>query len=967
MTVTTTLDRQYFDGDGSNKNFPFNFRFFDNSNIFVYLIGSDGSIVGQTLNVDYTLSGAMAPGGGQVIFSVSPPAGVKNVLVSRILPLVQPTSIRNQGAFFPAIHEDAFDRIVMLIQQVSGVANNSLQLSPGGATWDAKGSRIINVGDPLLPQDAATRKWATDYVASILSTGQGPINNSVNVIHVTPGNIFTTVSAKLLETVSLSDYATLRAALASGAMVHVPATVTDVSLSSADSPYVLPFLNRVSVEGPLNINLGASVHATAAGPICRVGVRNSLIKLLGPTPLETTASSVASITGVAGDWTITYNVASTSGAVVGDYAKLFDVGPLPILNGDNAASYILRSYPLKGELYTPLLQSVGSLTYAGGGGSVAFSAVSGSLSDYMHSGDLITDKGQTRVLNVIGGTSASIVGAWTNGGNSGSRSFYITRPNAGTIGTAGAPNATVTGVGTAFTTEANPGDVLLADGVMTKILTVVSGTSLTLAAPVTLAAGTSYSILQSAACLHEGVHEITAVGAGTIAVRNRSTVKPPINGVSVDEFRIIKTVLKQNGTAVGDDGFVFDQNGSLREVNNLVVVGPGSGTGIGFLLQDRIPSETSSGGTSFGDVTQNGLRGTVLFGQNVGATRFLRAAMIGHGCLLNARKFASTNNLENSVWVLEGGIANLRRAQITGGSGIALLVNAGGTAVVTEIRLAGSGNDGLRTDTGSVVYGEAPMAVACGGMNYRILDSGKVHLTDSVSLLSSLSGVYSDGGGARIDRMAIGANVRAGIEIGDQGLIHADGCWVSGTSAGFGLTIGSGSKFMASGTAINNNASGDVNVPATSVESSITLRNCYYPAGFTGVQRLNSPNGNGSALYDGAGVDIGSSTPSVGGSGGPGTGTGTSSAVSLNWTRDKNRYAFNASVTVNTVGDWSGYLTLSLPFTAAVNCSVGGNNQTTGAGLTGYATGTQLRIYSNTGTFPAAAGNTLLISGVILT
>jgi len=962
MTVTTTLDRQYFPGDGSNKNFPFNFKFFNNSEIYVFLVEADGTVTGKTLNVDYTLSGALQPSGGQVVMSVAPSV-TQRILVMRVLPAVQPSSIRNQGAFFPAIHEDVFDRLTMLIQQAIAGSSTALKLDLSGENYDFMGHRGVNVGDPVDLKDVANLEWVKQYVAGILSGGQGPINNAVNVIYVTPGAVITSVADKLSKIVDVSDFSSLRAAISSGAMVRVPATTTDIALTAADSPYVLPFLDRVSAEGPLNINLGAGVHATTAGPICRVGVRNSLIKLLGPTPLETTASSVASITGVAGDWAITYNVASVSGAVVGDYAKLFDVGPLPILNGDNAASYILRSYPLKGELYTPLAQSVGSLTYTGGGGSVAFSSVSGSLSDYMHNGDLITDKGQTRVLNVVGGTSASIVGAWTNGGNTASRSFYITRPNAGTIGTGGVPSATVTGVGSAFTTEANIGDVLLADGVMSKITAVASGTSLTLAAPVTLAAGTSYSILQSAACLHEGVHEITAVGASTITVRNRSTVKPPINGVSVDEFRIIKTALKQNGTATGDDGFVFDQNGSLREVNNLVVAGPGSGSGIGFLLQDRIPSETSSGGTSFGDVTQNGLRGTVLFGQNVGVTRFLRAAMIGHGCLLNARKFSATNNLENSVWVLEGGIANLRRAQITGGTGIGLVVNPGGTAVVTEARFAGTGNDGLRTDTGSVVYGEAPMAVACGGMNFRILDSGKAHLTDAVSLLSTLSGVYADGGGARIDRMVVGACARAGVELGEQALIHADGCWISGTSTGAGVTIGSGSKFMAANTAINGNAGGDVTVPAASVDSTITLKSCYYPGGFTGVARVNSPNGNGSALYDGSGVDTGSSVPTVGGSGGPGTGTGVASAQALNWTRDKDRYLFDGRVTVTSVGDWAGYLTVALPFTILANTPVSATNQTTGAVLSGYATGTQLRFYTAAGAFPLAAGQTLLFGG----
>lgn len=99
MTVTTTLDRQEFPGDGSNKNFPFNFKFFDNSQIYVYLIDPSGVTIGKALNVDYTLSGAMSPSGGTVVMSIAPALNYR-LLVRRILPLSQPTSIRNQGAFF---------------------------------------------------------------------------------------------------------------------------------------------------------------------------------------------------------------------------------------------------------------------------------------------------------------------------------------------------------------------------------------------------------------------------------------------------------------------------------------------------------------------------------------------------------------------------------------------------------------------------------------------------------------------------------------------------------------------------------------------------------------------------------------------------------------------------------------------------------------------------------------------------
>lgn len=185
MTLTTTLDRQEFPGDGANKNFPFNFKFFDNSQIYVYLIDTAGAVVVKTINVDYTLSGAMSPFGGTVSMSVAPPLNYR-VLVRRILPLSQPTSIRNQGAFFPAIHEDVFDRLTMQIQQASAIANDSLQLDLPGLYWDALGKRITRVADPVSAQDAATKNSVEQYVGSILSTGQGPVNNASNVLYVAP-------------------------------------------------------------------------------------------------------------------------------------------------------------------------------------------------------------------------------------------------------------------------------------------------------------------------------------------------------------------------------------------------------------------------------------------------------------------------------------------------------------------------------------------------------------------------------------------------------------------------------------------------------------------------------------------------------------------------------------------------------------------------------------------------------------
>lgn len=166
MTVTTTLDRQYFPGDGANKNFPFNFKFFDNSQIYVFLIDPLGNSVGKILNVDYTLSGALSPSGGMVVMTVAPPLNYR-LFVQRILSPTQPTSIRNQSAFFPAIHEDVFDRLTMLVQQSQANDESSIQLDQSGELWDFKGHRGINAADPVNPQDVVTKQWAANYIDSV--------------------------------------------------------------------------------------------------------------------------------------------------------------------------------------------------------------------------------------------------------------------------------------------------------------------------------------------------------------------------------------------------------------------------------------------------------------------------------------------------------------------------------------------------------------------------------------------------------------------------------------------------------------------------------------------------------------------------------------------------------------------------------------------------------------------------------
>lgn len=204
MTVSSQTSNETFFGNGVTTTWPLPFRFFQNSDIQASLVDpATQTSTPLVLGTDYTLTGAglpeqfgTAPG---TITTVVPVANGKELYVERVMDVEQLTDIINQGEFFPEIHEDVFDRLTMLIQQNAAGLGRALMRPPGKNYYDAEGRQIKNLADPTQDQDAATVRWATDFIAGILQTGQGPVNNAANVIFVDGDNDVTTVQKGVIK------------------------------------------------------------------------------------------------------------------------------------------------------------------------------------------------------------------------------------------------------------------------------------------------------------------------------------------------------------------------------------------------------------------------------------------------------------------------------------------------------------------------------------------------------------------------------------------------------------------------------------------------------------------------------------------------------------------------------------------------------------------------------------------------
>jgi hypothetical protein len=258
MTIAKTGNRAQYTGDGTTVAFAYGFRFFDNTDLGVYVLSAAGVESKKVLTTDYTVTNTGTESGGTVTFNTAPATGEIVTILGEV-PQTQSVDLSDNDAFPADTLEGALDRAIRLVQRIDERLNRSLVLpisttlanitlpTPQANTaigWNAAGNNLTNIsliddGTPvvgtrdngLMRYDSATQGLQDSGVIVDDSDNITGINNltingvfsggiSLTVVSVT-GNTDVTAddAGKLFHATSTATLSLVAAATAGAGLV----------------------------------------------------------------------------------------------------------------------------------------------------------------------------------------------------------------------------------------------------------------------------------------------------------------------------------------------------------------------------------------------------------------------------------------------------------------------------------------------------------------------------------------------------------------------------------------------------------------------------------------------------------------------------------------------------------------------------------------------------------------------------
>jgi hypothetical protein len=128
MTVSSSINRVSYAGNGSTTVFPYTYKIFEQDDLTVILRAANGTETVQTITSQYTVSGVGNAGGGNVTMLTAPATG-ETLVILRVQDLVQELDIVPNDPFSSESLEGALDRLTFMVQQHEETLGRTIKAS----------------------------------------------------------------------------------------------------------------------------------------------------------------------------------------------------------------------------------------------------------------------------------------------------------------------------------------------------------------------------------------------------------------------------------------------------------------------------------------------------------------------------------------------------------------------------------------------------------------------------------------------------------------------------------------------------------------------------------------------------------------------------------------------------------------------------------------------------------------------
>lgn len=258
MSISSTVSRNNYESAGTTDRFDYGFRIFSKTDLKVTTRNTSNVETLLTVDVNYTVYGVGNLSGGYIILTAGNlPSGYK-ITLRRVRPLTQETDIRNQGEFYPEVHEDTFDHGIMIAQQQQDELDRSITLPETTTGVSAE----LPVPEPLKWLRWNSLATALENVIAITTSTIAVVGKGLQLIS---GNL--SIKTSDMGWVDASDYATFKAAVdAIGATNIILCIYAPITLASSGAVTVPANISLEFKRGGY-INKGSATTLTINGPI----------------------------------------------------------------------------------------------------------------------------------------------------------------------------------------------------------------------------------------------------------------------------------------------------------------------------------------------------------------------------------------------------------------------------------------------------------------------------------------------------------------------------------------------------------------------------------------------------------------------------------------------------------------------------------------------------------------------------